>query len=82
VIADDVVGEIARLKPAPGEDIVQYGFGAVSRLLLDELRLWVYPQIVGERDLPFGHGPAARCELTDVMTLSNGIVILSYLGAC
>jgi dihydrofolate reductase len=45
VIDDDLVGEIARRKEAGG-DIVQYGFGEVSRTLLDaglidELRLWV-----------------------------------------
>ena len=44
----------AALKEEPGKDIVQYGFGAVSRLLLehgllDELRLWVHPLIVGSR---------------------------------
>ena len=52
VIAGDVAAEITRLKQAPGKHIVQYGFGAVSRLLLehgllDELRLWVHPLIVG-----------------------------------
>jgi len=44
VIDGDVVAQITRLKQAAGKDIVQYGFGAVSRLLLehgllDELRL-------------------------------------------
>jgi dihydrofolate reductase len=52
VIDRDVAAEITRLKEAPGQDIVQYGYGAVSRLmlehgLLDELRLWVHPLIVG-----------------------------------
>ena len=52
VIDGDVAAEITRLKQAPGKNIVQYGFGAVSRLLLehgllDELRLWVHPLIVG-----------------------------------
>jgi dihydrofolate reductase len=86
VIAGDVVAEITRLKEAPGKNIVQYGFGAVSRLLLehgllDELRLWVHPLIVGAgrpSDLLFGASPAVGFELTDTTTLSNGIVILSY----
>jgi dihydrofolate reductase len=86
VIDGDVAAAIARLKQAPGENIVQYGFGAVSRLmlehdLLDELRLWVHPLIVGSgspSDLLFGAVPAVGFELTDATTLSNGIVVLSY----
>jgi dihydrofolate reductase len=86
VIDGDVAAEIAQLKQAPGKDIVQYGFGVLSRLLLehgllDELRLWVHPLIVGTGgpgDLLFGAAPATGFELTDTTTLSNGIVILSY----
>jgi dihydrofolate reductase len=86
VIDGDVVAEITRLKQAPGKGIVQYGFGAVSRLmlehgLLDELRLWVHPLIVGTgrpSDLLFGAAPAVGFHLTDTTTLSDGIIILSY----
>ena len=86
VIDGDVAAEIGRLKEAPGKDIVQYGFGAVSRLLLehgmlDELRLWVYPLMLGQRDpgdCLFGDGEPVGFSLTDATTLGNGIVILSY----
>jgi len=86
VIAADVVGAITRLKQAPGKDIVQYGFGPVSRLLLehgllDELRLWVHPLIVGTgspSDLLFGEVPAIAFNLIDATALSDGIVALSY----
>jgi dihydrofolate reductase len=86
VIDADVVAAITRLKQAPGRDIVQYGFGAVSRLLLehgllDELRLWVHPLIVGAgspSDLMFGAVPAVGFHLTDTTTLSDGTVLLSY----
>ena len=87
VIDGDVAGEITRLKEAPGKDIVQYGFGAVSRLmlehgLLDELRLWVHPLIVGAArpgDLLFGAAPGDRLRARrhDDRS-SDGIVILSY----
>ena len=71
VIDGDVVAELTRLKQGPGKNIVQYGFGAVSRLLLehgllDELRLWVHPLIVGTG------------SPSDATTLSDGIVILGY----
>ena len=86
VIDGDVAAEITRLKQAPGKDIVQYGFGAVSRLmlehgLLDELRLWVHPLIVGAGrpdDLLFGASPAVGFDLNEVTTLSDGTVLLSY----
>ncbi len=86
VIADDVVAMITRLKEAPGKGIVQYGFGSVSRLLLengllDELRLWVHPLILGRgspTDLLFGETSAIGFRLADATTLSDGIVVLYY----
>lgn len=86
VIDGDVVARITGLKRAAGNDIVQYGFGPVSRLLLqhgllDELRLWVHPLILGRgsaSDLLFGAAPAVGFHLTDTTTLGDGIVILSY----
>jgi dihydrofolate reductase len=86
VIATDVVAEVTRLKESPGQDIVQYGFGAVSRLLLqhgllDELRLWWHPLIVGNgspSDLLFGAAPAVAFTVAGATTLSDGIVIVNY----
>ena len=86
VIAGDVAAEITRLKEAPGGDIVQYGFGAVTRLmlehgLLDEVRLWIHPLTVGQGtpgDLLFGAAPATAFELVDTIPLADGIVILNY----
>jgi dihydrofolate reductase len=85
VIAEDLIGEISRRKQ-DGGDIVQYGFGAVTRALLDaglldELRLWVHPFMVGRgdtQDLLFRDGTAAQFELVDVTRLASGIVILTY----
>jgi len=78
--------EIERLKAADGKPIVQYGFGPVTRLLLqrgllDELRLWFHPLILGRgepRDLLFGAVPTTAWRLVDSTALSNGIVILAY----
>jgi dihydrofolate reductase len=85
VIAEDLIGEIGRRK-RDGGDIVQYGFGAVTRALLDaglldELRLWVHPFMIGRGDtgdLLFRDGTAAQFELADVTRLASGIVILTY----
>jgi dihydrofolate reductase len=78
--------EIERLKAADGQAIVQYGFGPVTRLLLergllDELRLWFHPLILGRGepgDLLFGAAPTTAWRLVDTTALSNGIVIVAY----
>jgi dihydrofolate reductase len=85
----DVLGEIAKLKQAPGKDIVQYGFGPVTYALmteglLDELRLWVHPFFVGHggpQDLMFRETPLTTFDLVDTTTLKSGIVILSYTAS-
>jgi len=81
------VDAVAQLKRQPGKDIVRYGIGAVSRLLLehgllDELRLSVHPLILGRArpgDPPFGEAPAVGFRLADATTLSDGTAILSYV---
>jgi dihydrofolate reductase len=86
VVAGDVVTRIRDLKDEPGGHIVQYGFGDVSRLLLehgvfDQLQLWIHPQLVGPRDagdLLYRPGTAATFELVDSRVLSNGIVLVTY----
>ena len=65
---------------------MQYGFGAVSTLLmendlLDELHLWFHPQFVGEGtsdDVLFPKGPATQFELIDSTILKDGMAILTY----
>jgi dihydrofolate reductase len=83
VIGSDPVGAVRELKEQPGGDIVQYGFGAVSHALLaagliDELRLWVHPFLVGTDGLMHRPGSSGRFEFVDSTTLGSGIVILNY----
>ena len=86
VISGDVAGQIRELKAQPGQDIVQYGFGAVSTLLmqhglLDELVLWIHPLFVGKGagdDVLFPKGPPTQFELTDSTILKSGMAILTY----
>jgi dihydrofolate reductase len=85
VVGEGLVDEVAGRKESGG-DIVQYGFGSVTRALLDaglldELRLWVHPLMVGAgepSDLLFRDGTSAQFELKDVTQLASGIVILAY----
>jgi len=86
VISDDVAGTITRLKQQPGKDIIQYGLGEVSFFLMDnglidELRLWLHPLILGRegpKEPHFRNGPLSQLRLVDSQTLSNGIAILKY----
>ena len=86
VIANDAAAEIQKLKEQPGQDIVQYGFGPVSTLLmenhlLDELRLWLHPLFVGKGtsdDVLFPKGPPTQFELIDSAIFNDGMAILTY----
>ncbi|MQA95412.1 MAG: dihydrofolate reductase [Streptosporangiales bacterium] len=85
VIDGDPVRAIRGLKEKPGMDMVQYGFGRLSRALmaeglLDELRLWVHPFFLGTGtpdDLLYRSGSTGSFTLQDSATLPDGIVILT-----
>ncbi|WP_020389206.1 dihydrofolate reductase family protein [Kribbella catacumbae] len=85
VIDRDPIRAIRSLKEQPGADIVQYGFGPLSRALLaegllDELRLWVHPFLLGSGtpdDLLHRPGSSGSFTLADTTTLPNGIIILT-----
>jgi dihydrofolate reductase len=89
VIDREPLDAIRALKQEAGDDIVQYGFGALSHALmaaklLDELRLWVHPFFVGTGsadDLLYRTGSSGTFELADTLTLDSGIVILTYRGS-
>jgi dihydrofolate reductase len=86
VIAGDIAGQVRELKAEAGGDIVQYGFGDVSRLLLgaglvDELQWWIHPQLVGPADtaeLLSRPGTTAVFELVDTRVMSSGIILATY----
>ena len=81
----DVLAEIRALKEQPG-DILQYGYGDVTRLLvanglLDELRIWLHPVLSGKAkptDVLYRDGDQVRFALNGVETHSNGLLVLSY----
>ncbi len=86
VLTGDVAAQLAEIKATPGKDIVQYGIGPVTRLmiehgLLDELRLWVHPLIIGgtdRTDFVVPDAAASLMHLRDATTLAHGIVLLTY----
>ena len=86
VVSGDVAERVRELKAQSVQDIVQYGFGAVSTLLmhhglLDEVRLWIHPLFVGtgsSADLLFPKGPPTQFELVDSLILKDSMAILTY----
>ena len=86
LVGDDVVARIGELRAQPGRDIVQYGYGPVTRLLienglLDELRIWLHPVLLGNtepRDQIGAVGAHASFELAEVHRVDSGLVVLSY----
>jgi dihydrofolate reductase len=84
-LGDDVVGELARLKAQPGGDLIKYGTSRLDATLLgaglvDEIRLWIMPAVIGAGQRIFEDiDPAvARLDLTDVRRFAHGSVILTY----
>jgi riboflavin biosynthesis pyrimidine reductase len=82
----EVVEEVSRLKQRlDGEILVPGSIRLVRALiehdLLDELRLWFHPLLVGKGgpdDLLYRDNRLTAFELVDNTPLGNGIVILSY----
>jgi dihydrofolate reductase len=86
LLGPDIVGAIERLKAEPGKDLIKYGTSRVDDTLLqaglvDELRVWVMPVVVGNGQRLFEDVEASslKLTLTDVHKLGNGSVVLTYV---
>ena len=83
LIEGDVAKEIAALKEQPGQNILQYGSGELTRTLLqhgliDEFRVLVYPVAVGAGLHIFENIEKIPMKLLEVKTFSTGVVALHY----
>ena len=91
LLGSDVVAVIEQLKAQPGKDLIKYGNSRLDATLLragvvDELRIWIMPVVVGSGQRIFEdiETSSLKLTLTDVHTLRNGSVVLTYttrLGA-
>jgi dihydrofolate reductase len=86
LLGPDIVGEVERLKAQPGKDLIKYGTSRLDATLLrahlvDEIRLWIMPVVVGGgRRLFEDIDPSSlKLTLTDVQRLAGGSVILTYV---
>jgi dihydrofolate reductase len=86
LLGPDIVGAIERLKAQPGKDLIKYGTSRLDATLLrahlvDELRLWVMPVVVGTGRHLFEGLDSSLLDLTltDVRKLANSSAILTYV---
>jgi dihydrofolate reductase len=85
-LVGDIVEEVTKLKQLPGGDLLVYGSRQLVNTLLDhdlidDIRIWIYPIVVGEGALLFDHPAAKALELVETKTFDTGVVVLRYQPA-
>jgi dihydrofolate reductase len=84
VLGGDLVDEVSRLRDSLSGDVVVHGSarlvqGLLEHDLVDELRLMVYPVVLGSGKRLFGRTTdKKRVRLTDTQLVGAGIVIHTY----
>jgi dihydrofolate reductase len=84
VLTGDVVTEVSKLKQAVSGDIVVYASGQlvptlIEHDLVDELRLMIYPVVLGAGQRVFGQtSDKISVRLVDTRTVGDGLAFLSY----
>jgi dihydrofolate reductase len=84
ILRGDVVNEVSKLKQELDGDIVVYASTQLVRTLMehdlvDELRLTVYPVVLGAGERLFGETSGSKpMHLVSTQTLGNGLAFLSY----
>ena len=87
VLKGDVAEEVAKLRREGDGNIVVHGSGQLVQTLLehdlvDELRLMVFPVVLGSGQRLFGDtSDKKRLELVDSRTVGDGVAILVYRRA-
>jgi dihydrofolate reductase len=84
----DVVAEISQLKEQTDGDLVVHGSATLAQTLIehdlvDEIRLMVYPVVLGSGKRLFGDKPSPkhRFSLAGAQTVGDGIEVLTYQRA-
>jgi dihydrofolate reductase len=84
VLEGDVVEEVSKLRGGPDGDLVVHGSAQlvqtlVEHDLVDELRLMVFPVVLGTGKRLFGDpGDKKTLKLVDSKVVGDGVVILTY----
>ena len=84
VLRGDVVDEVSKLKQELAGDIVVYASYQLGRTLIehdlvDELRLFVFPVVLGAGERLFGETSDSKpMRLVDTKTIGDGLAFLTY----
>ena len=83
IIRDDVVTAVTELKQEDGRDLMMYGYGRLSRTLLehhlvDELRFSVHPVLAADSAADGGNGTRLPLKLLGATPSPNGVLALTY----
>ena len=86
IIREDVVAAVTKLKQEDGGDLMMYGYGRLSRTLLehqlvDEIRFSVHPVLLGGRAVGGGNGQTLPLKLLGATPSPSGVVALTYQPA-
>jgi dihydrofolate reductase len=83
VLKGDLASEVAKLKERHEGDVVVHGSAQLAQALLaqdlvDELRLMVFPVVLGAGKRLFGASDKKPLKLVDSRTVGDGVAILTY----
>jgi dihydrofolate reductase len=83
LIRVNVAEEVAKLKMQPGRDILVFGSGELANGLMqsgliDELRLFVHPIVLGSGKRLFKSGIGSKLKFMESRTFDSGVVLLRY----
>jgi dihydrofolate reductase len=83
IVTGDLTEEVAKLKSQAGQNLLVFGSGELvngllQQHLLDELRLLVYPVVLGHGKRLFREGPPVGLNVAGAKAFSSGVVLLTY----
>jgi dihydrofolate reductase len=82
-LSEGFLNRVAKLKGEEGGDILVYGSASLVHLLMqrglvDEIRMMIYPTVLGRGKTLFPQEMKANLSLAECKVLGSGIVLLRY----